>query len=156
MPTPIADWLLALDADSHTIVRTEWAVEAWEAAEYEAFARDGVEGRVPYFTPERGAGQGDTSSPATWVVFFDIVLRALGVEDTDPFLTVDLTGHSTPVPDCSFVDDLMSLTSSLAGLQKKADMMAAVSCILGLTIAKTKLRVFSMDWSLNARQARSL
>ena len=27
--------------------------------------------------------------------------------------------------------------------------------ILGLTIAKTKLRVFSMDWSLNARQTRS-
>ena len=65
------------------------------------------------------------SSPATWVVCFDIVLRALEMEGTDPFLTVDLAGHSTPVPDCSFVDDLMSLTSSLAGLQRKADMMAA-------------------------------
>ena len=50
----------------------------------------------------------------------------------------------------------MSLTSSLAGLQRKADMMAAVSCILGLTIARTKLRVFSMDWSLNAQLTRSL
>ena len=115
-----------------------------------------MEGRVPYFTPERGTGQGDTSSPATWVVFFDIVLRALEMEDSDPFLTVDLAGGTTPVPDCSFVDDLMSLTSSLAGLQRKADMMAAVSCILGLTIARTKLRVFSMDWSLNAQQTRSM
>ena len=35
-------------------------------------------------------------------------------------------------------------------------MIAAVSCILGLTIARTKLRVFSMDWSLNAHQSRSL
>ena len=86
---------------------------------------------MPYFTPERGTGQGDTSSPATWVVFFDIVLRALEMEDSDPFLTVDLAGDTTPVPDCSFVDDLMSLTSSLTGLQRKADMMAAVSCILG-------------------------
>ena len=78
------------------------------------------------------------------------------MEDTDPFPTVDLAGNSTSVPDCSFVDDLMSLTSSLAGLQRKANMMAALSCILGLTIARTKLRVFSMDWSLNARQTCSL
>ena len=35
-------------------------------------------------------------------------------------------------------------------------MMAAVSCILGLTIARTKLRVFSMDWSLTAQQTRSI
>ena len=77
MPPPIVDWLLALDADNHTIVRTDWVVEAWEAGKYEAFAHDGAEGRVPYFTPKRGTGQGDTSSPATWVVFFDIVMRAL-------------------------------------------------------------------------------
>ena len=111
---------------------------------------------IVYSKLERGTGQGDTSSPATWVVFFDIVLRALEMEDTAPFLTVDLSGRSTPVPDCSFMDDLMSLTSSLAGLQRKADMMVAVSCILGLTIARKKLRVFSMDWSLNAHQTRSL
>ena len=61
------------------------------------------------------------------VVFFGIVVSALAMEDSDPFLTVDLTGHTTPVPDYSFVDDLMSLTSSLAGLQRKAGMMAAVS-----------------------------
>ena len=35
-------------------------------------------------------------------------------------------------------------------------MIAAVSCILGLTIARTKLPVFSIDWLLNARQTRSL
>ena len=34
--------------------------------------------------------------------------------------------------------------------------MAAVSCMQGLTISKTKLRVFGMDWSLTARQTRSL
>ena len=110
VPAPIVDWLIALDADNHTIVWADWVVEAWESAVYEAFARDGVDGRVPYFQPERGTGQGDTSSPATWVEFFDIVLRALEMEVTDPFLTVDLTGHSTPFPDCSFVDDLVPLT----------------------------------------------
>ena len=34
-------------------------------------------------------------------------------------------------------------------------MMAVVSCVLGLTIARSKLRVFSMDWSLNTLQARN-
>ena len=100
---------------------------------------------VPFFSLERGTGQGDTSSPATRVVFFDIVLWALELKSSDPFLTIDLSGHSCPAPDCSFVDDLMSLTSTLAGLQRKADMIVAVSCVLGLTIARSKLRVFSMD-----------
>ena len=103
---------------------------------------------VGRFSPERGTDQGDTSSHALWVVFFDIVLRALELENSDPFFTIDLSGNSYPVPDCSFVDDLMSLTSILAGWQRKADMM-------GLTIARSKLRVFSMDWSLNARQNRN-
>ena len=89
------------------------------------------------------------------MVFFDIVLRALELEDSDPFLTIDLAGNSCPVPDFSFVDGLMSLTASLAGLQRKADMMTAISCVLGLTIARSKLRVFSMDWSLNRRQNKT-
>ena len=110
VPLPIVEWLIALDDDNHTIVRTEWAVAEWEKAGYEAFGRPGEEGKVPFFTPERGTGQGDTSSPATWVVFFDIVLRALELENSDPFLTTDLVGNSCPVPDCNFVDDLMSLT----------------------------------------------
>ena len=61
------------------------------------------------------------------MVFFGIVVSALEMEDSDPFLTVDLTGHTTPVPNCSFVDDLISLTSRFAGLQRKAGMLAAVS-----------------------------
>ena len=77
VPAPFVDWPIALDADNHTIVRTEWAVASWDAAEYEAFAKEAGDGRIPYFHPDRGTGQGDTSSPATWVVFFDIVLRAL-------------------------------------------------------------------------------
>ena len=90
------------------------------------------------------------------MVFFDIVLRAWELENSDPFLTTDLVGNSCPVPNCSFVDDLMSLTASLAGLRRKADMMAAISCVLGLTIARSKLRVFSMDLSLNRRQNKSM
>ena len=44
-------------------------------------------------------------------------LNGLGKKEWWAF---DLAGHSTPVPDCSFVDDLMSLTSSLAGLFKES------------------------------------
>ena len=91
VPPPIVEWLIALDADNHTIVHTEWAVAEWEKAGYEAFASTSEDRKVPFIAPERGKSQGDTSSPATWVVFVDIVLRALELENSDPFLTIDLS-----------------------------------------------------------------
>ena len=88
--------------------------------------------------------------------FVDIVRRALELEDPDPFLPVDMSGHSSPVPGCSVVNDLMSVIVSSVGLLKKADMMAAVASVLGLTIARAKIKVFCLDWSTTARQRQHL
>ena len=98
-----------------------------ERVECDTFASGTDRGNVPFFSPERNS----------WL--------ALELEDSDPCLTVDLTGYSCRVPDCSFVDDLMSATSTLAGLKKKADMMAAISCIIRLRLSRAKLKVFCMD-----------
>ena len=63
VPPPIVEWLIALDEDNHSIVRTEWAVAEWERAGYEAFDSTSDDGKVPFFSPERGSGQGDTAAP---------------------------------------------------------------------------------------------
>ena len=56
VPPPIIEWLIALD---------EWAVAEWEKLGSEAFAPTSDDGKIHFFSPERGAGQGDTSNPAT-------------------------------------------------------------------------------------------
>ena len=34
------NWLIELDKDNQTVVRSTWAVEVWEAMGYEGFAND--------------------------------------------------------------------------------------------------------------------
>ena len=76
VPDEIINWLIELDRDNHTVVRSTLAVEVWVAQGYEDFANDD-DSKACYFDPERGTGQGDISSPQSWIVFFDIILRAL-------------------------------------------------------------------------------
>ena len=62
VPDGIIDWLIELDRDNHTVIRSTWAVEVWEAQGYDGFANDD-ESKACYFDPESGTGQGDISSP---------------------------------------------------------------------------------------------
>ena len=116
-------------------VRTLWTVEVWETEGLEGFDLERG-GDAPFtFNPERGTGQGDISSPHTWVAVFDILLRALKEVSSDPFLLVSTGGGMYPAPEVGYADDLISLMGSLLGLQAKADMVSACSQLLGLTIA---------------------
>ena len=56
-------------------------MEVWEQDGYACIANDGLPEHVCYINPERGSGQGDVSSPQTWVAFFDIILRTLELEN---------------------------------------------------------------------------
>lgn len=140
VPAKVVDWLLALDDDASLVVRSDWAQMIW--------AEDGIEGlrqsgTSATFSPDRGTGQGDVSSPATWVVSFDIVLCALARVGSDhhSFLLPSTTGLYR-APDIAFADDLLSPARTLKGLQRKADMMSLCAIILGLVIAIKKLRTF--------------
>ena len=73
VPDTIIEWLMELDRDNHTIVWSNWAMEVWEQDGYAGIANDGLPEHVCYINPERGTGQGDVSSPQTWVVFFYII-----------------------------------------------------------------------------------
>ena len=69
-PAEIAQWLVDLDANGYTIVRTPHALAKWDV--------EGLEGRKELsFNPERGAGQGDIHSHFTWLAVFDVLLLSL-------------------------------------------------------------------------------
>ena len=62
---------------------------------------------------------------------------------TDPSTHFHMpTSHHTQasVSDIGYADDLVSLSSSLAGLQHKADLMSAFALLFDLTISAPKLR----------------
>ena len=89
----------------------------------------------------QGAPQADVSSPHAWTAFFDIALWTLAA--TDPSLHFRMPtsrADSALVFDIGYADDLVSLSTSLAGLRHKADLMSAFALLFDLAISAPKLR----------------
>ena len=125
VPAATAHLIAHLDDHGPTAVRYPWALEAWHRARYSGLGPGISSTRPGTFIRERGTPQGDVSSPHAWASFFDIALRALDMTAT--------------VSDIGYADDLVSFSSSLAGLQHKADIMSAFALLFDLTISAPKL-----------------
>ena len=141
VPEATAHWIAHLDDHGPTAIRSPWALEAWRKAGYQGFGAT-ISSVLPgTFVRERGTPQGDVSSPHAWTAFFDIALRAFAM--TNPSLHFQMPSAratTATVSDLGYADDLVSLSSSLAGLQHKADIMSAFALLFDLTISAPKLR----------------
>ena len=141
VPAATAHWIAHLDDHGPTAVRSPWALDAWRRKGYHGLGPGISPTRPGTFTRERGTPQGDVSSPHAWTAFFDIALRALDMTDHDRHFRMPTSRTtSTTVSDIGYADDLVSLSSSLAGLQHKADIMSAFALLFDLTISAPKLR----------------
>ena len=141
VPAPTAHWIAHLDDNGPTAVRSPWTLQAWREAGYQGLSRDISLTSPSTFVRERGTPQGDVSSPHAWTAFFDIALRALTMTDpSSHFQMATARDAATIVSDLGYADDLVSLSSSLAGLQLKADLMSAFALLFDLTISAPKLR----------------
>ena len=86
------------------------------------------------FEAERGTPQGDVSSPHSWTALYDILLRALRLQQERTFKE---HGYF------SFIaDDLVSLGTSTYSIQQQADIVSAFSLIFGLDLASKKFRAY--------------
>ena len=147
VPDDIVNWLVRLDEDSKTVVKSSWAVEQWAAKGYEGLEAAGA------FHPETGVGQGDVFSPHTWVAVFDIVLCALDrVDQSDGFMLTSKEGERYRAPAVCYADDVISVASTLEGLQAQGNVMSLCTIVLGLTLAVDKLRAFKCCWATPGRQ----
>ena len=136
VPAPLVEWLILLDLDNHTVVRTGHAFSRW--MKHGLKGLDGLD-----FDAKMGCGQGDVSSPLTWVAVFDILLSVL--EDDDPrggFRLRRPNGTQYAAPDVCFADDLQSFAATLKQLQRKAELVAGYAAITGMQIAEQKLRTY--------------
>ena len=150
VPADMVEWLIDLDVDSSTVVRSAFATKLWDEG-----GRDNIDPSLT-FDPELGIGQGDVSSPLTWVVVFDILLCGLArVNHQGLFRLKSRSGSGYSAPDVAYADDLVSFASTLLGLQAKADLVTIAAKILGLTIALPKLRLFRKRWDWSPTQAHA-
>jgi hypothetical protein len=101
-----------------------------------------------------GTGQGDVGSPLNWIAFFDILLRALASDSADRPL-VRAKGYVSPTRETGYADDLVSVMTTLSGLQRNADLVSAFAIIFGLDIAIAKLRACKVEWGQENPQPAS-
>ena len=99
-----------------------------------------------YLIAARGVGQGDTPSPFIWDAFFDILLVALKIGAQGNFWLRASGDRLVEMRDTAYADDLLSPTSELQLLQRKANIVSAFAMIFGLEISITKLRSLFMEW----------
>ena len=164
VPQEWADWLVRLDEDGMTAVRTPHAIRVWNKSGRKGFThtktrtrkRDRQGGHemptdnqttdetAAGFTPQRGTGQGDVMSPACWAAVFDILLTALELDEENNGTTWVGADANAGYKgrDTAYADDLLSTTRDAGRLQRKADVVSAFCSIMGLQISTTKLRRF--------------
>ena len=96
------------------------------------------------FRPGRGTPQGAVESPLLSMAFNDILMTALkSVSGTD-YLRLSTTGSLSPADDVSYVDDLISGSSTRTGIQDKADIMSAFALSFQIQLNTSKFRAFSV------------
>jgi hypothetical protein len=144
VPPDVADYLVDLDTQGHTIPRTNAASAAWAANAYANFSADPQGDQLPTFTAERGTGQGDVQSALAWDAFYDILLTALSLLPSDRLYTSTSSNSLTAHNDEAFADDLNSLSPTVAAQQSAADLICAFAIVFGLHIVPDKLKAFAI------------
>jgi hypothetical protein len=144
VPQHIAEYMVGLDTHGTTVIRNPYTERRFRLKGYSAFTPR-RKGHSPSFTAEVGTGQGDVTSPLNWIAFFDILLCALDTTDPDKPL-IRAKGRILPTRDTGYADDLVSVMTTLSGLQRKADIVSAFAIVFGLDIAITKLRACKVEW----------
>jgi len=155
VPWQVAEYLVSLDEGDSTVIKSPWAEDSFSKLKYKGFTshkptlngKPKKLGKLPTkFTRQRGVAQGDVRSPPNWNAFYDILLCALDrLQDADWCHFIGPTGAIHKSPPLGFVDDLVSSSCSVAGLQQQADLISVFALVFGLQISATKLRTFKFS-----------
>ena len=156
LPIEYAEYMVGMDTPGINVVRSPLALETWKTKGYSGFQTNQVlpaylckhassEAAVSTFVAERGTGQGDNPSPSLWAAFLDILARCLASFDiVDSYTVTKVNGDITIVLETMYVDDIESKTATAAGMQHRADIIAAFALIFGIKFSHTKLRRSAM------------
>eukprot|EP01034_Spumella_vulgaris_P028247 gene28247-35072_t len=148
VPHNIAEWLVGLDLQGVTIVRTPLARQAWLRANYQGF-------RAPGNNFSRNM-RPMTNNQELCKQIIDTFLAELGTGqvmldncDRDPYWCRGAKGNMYTTGETAFADDMESTSATNKGMQEKANVVSAFCLIFGLRISPSKLRRYFQDWSCN-------
>lgn len=142
VPHALADYLVAMDLQSHTVVRTPLTVLVHQHLGTAGLADFNLD-----FSPARGTAQGGVDSSTAFAAFIDILLDALSNTKASNFHLLDMKDHLHPSIPISYVDDLISVASTCADLQTMADVVSAFCIIFQLELNTSKFRAFGINWN---------
>jgi len=157
VPSDVVDWLVDMDTDGVTVVRSPYALEKWDTHDYRSIITTQQPDSPPSshpatvipLTATRGTGQGNPDSPTCWNAVFDIALTALTIDaqerGTEQYAT-GKDGNSTIGSELGYADDLVSVHELASEIQRKADIMSAFCAICGVTLSHKKLRRVTQSW----------
>ena len=146
IPPGLAEYLACMDLDGYVSIRSPHTMAIHE--------KEGTEGLLHHkqvFTPSKGTGQGDKTSPILWDAFCDILLSALAEHKDGPFFFQDHNGRNHTTPDVGYADDVISLQGTVSALQGKADIISAFAIIMNMIIHVDKLRLLGIKWGNHHR-----
>jgi hypothetical protein len=139
----LAKYLSLMDNEGYAIVRSPHALRT---------QRNGDPLDSLGLVTLRGVGQGDVSSPLAWTALFDILLTALKTVDKGQVWSTTTDEERYLTPDIAYADDLISIQSTIEGLQAKADIVSAFTLLFGLQLATKKFRGFAVNWGNEYRE----
>jgi exonuclease III len=141
VPEDLASYIVAMDIQGHTVIRSPLAYRTLRTGGYEALREHGMD-----FVAEKGTGQGDIPSPLNWDALFDILLTALKAVQGGEVHTQDARGVISAVCSTAYADDLISIQSDGAALQRMADVVSAFCAFSEVNFATSKFRAFRPNW----------
>ena len=93
IPLYIAGYLMSIDSEGKTLIRTSAAYTAWTKKLRKLVLPTIIDEELPQpSNSERGASQGTVLSPTAWIAFFDILLMVQSSMKQQHILLPELPG----------------------------------------------------------------
>ena len=139
VPLDIARYLVELDIDGTTIVKTPFAQS--QIYRHGSTIKEDIG-----FTAETGCAQGDPQSAISWNCFIDILLVALHDKENNNNFFLNHNGLQITQQQSAYVDDILSILFSSQDLQREADIVSAFTIISSMEISIPKLKAYRFNW----------
>lgn len=141
VPQIVAYYLINLDVNAIMVPKTPLTQLVNHHEGYQQLERLGLT-----FHPRQGTPQGGNEASDGFKAVIDILLRALTSVDDNDYMTLDTDDRLTNMDPDAYVDDLLSISSSVVKLQLKADIVSTFCLIFQMFLNVKKFRAFHLNW----------
>jgi hypothetical protein len=152
LPVGFINHLADLDKEGHVYVRTPLAHHIWatELAKNPELTIAEIRNKHSDLTKvqcNKGIAQGDLDSCLRYIIFKDLTLISLKEDPKREKIYIrGAAGLIHEVIDLCYADDLVTFSGTIAGQQRKADIIGAITQIFNLQINVAKLRTAACNF----------